>query len=338
MDILNGVIRRNETNINAAGGTELMTERLLNMLTEEHKRDFQFIISRLRHPLDETKKRVLILHDLPNDSESNIIARHYHERFHKIVFVSHWQQQAFINHYRLPWSKTAVLKNAIEPIDISDSPFELRSGDSGVCRIIYHTTPHRGLKLLVPVVDELSKTYNVHLDVYSSFGVYGWGDRDEHFKDLFDYISNHEHMTYHGAVPNDEVREALKKSHIFAYPSIWPETSCISLMEAMSAGCVCIHPDFAALPETAANLTVQYTWQEDEEKHRDMLYRTLASVIRTMHDGNKSLAGMLHYQKSYADLFYSLEYRKTEWNSFLSSIEVEDTSLPKTDGYFIYGT
>ena len=41
-------------------------------------------------------------------------------------------------------------------------------------------------------------------------------------------------MTYHGFKPNDVVRKALSEAHIFAYPSIWVETSCISAIEAMS--------------------------------------------------------------------------------------------------------
>ena len=97
---------------------------------------------------------------------------------------------------------------------------------------------------------------NVHLDVFSSFNAYGWAERDEPYQELFDKIEAHPQMTYHGFKPNNIVRNALQKAHIFAYPSIWMETSCIALMEAMSAGLMCVHPNLAALPETAA---VSYT-------------------------------------------------------------------------------
>ena len=38
-------------------------------------------------------------------------------------------------------------------------------------------------------------------------------------------------------VENKKIITLLKKMHIFAFPSIWTETSCISAIESMAAGC-----------------------------------------------------------------------------------------------------
>jgi glycosyltransferase involved in cell wall biosynthesis len=122
-------------------------------------------------------------------------------------------------------------------------------------------------------------------------------------------------MTYHGWQPNSVIREALKKAHIYAYPSIWPETSGISVIEAMSAGCNVICPTLAALPETCANFAVQYGWTENNNKHANMFAGVLGMVIKDYwaeHNQNR-----LNFQKTYFDNFYNWDIRAAQWRDFL---------------------
>lgn len=332
-------IETNEISQNAKGGTELMASRLGN-LPADLLDQFQIIPSRVRN-LDETKRRIFWAHDLPNDGESAHLQNDGHKRFNKLVFVSHWQQQMYINYFGIPWSKTKVLQNAIEPVNISNKEIGAKFHKPKKIRLIYHTTPHRGLReILVPVFEKLCENHpEIHLDVYSSFAIYGWAQRDEEFKECFDKIKNHPQMTYHGSKSNDEVKEALKSAHIFAYPSIWPETSCIALMEAMSAGCVCVHPDFAALPETAANLTYMYTWQEKHDNHKNEFYHKLDVIIEAIKQGDIDVLSPL--QKAYSDIFYSWERRQVQWEKLLRDLMDEPVlPLPKDVGpdAFVYRT
>ena len=187
--------------------------------------------------------------------------------------------------------------------------------------IIYHTTPHRGLELLVPVMDWIEEQLpdtNWHLDVYSSFGIYGWEERDKPYQELFQKIKDHPKMTYHGHVSNEEVHTALQKAHIFALPSIWPETSCIALIEAMSAGCICVHSSLAALPETAANWTLMYDHTEIGQDHANRHALTLADAIRLV--DNDNMKERLNMQKAYIDGYYSWEVRAKQWEVFLTSL------------------
>ena len=86
--------------------------------------------------------------------------------------------------------------------------------------------------------------------MYSSFEIYGWGEKDEAFKSLFEKCKSDDRITYYGSVPYEELREAWKKMHILAYPSTWQETSCRVAMEAMSAHCAVVTSNWGALPET----------------------------------------------------------------------------------------
>ena len=322
----------NELSKNARGGTELMLERLHSSINKDLIENFQIIPSRVRE-LDETKIRVLWLHDLPGDPESEHLKNRGWEKFHKLVFVSNWQMQAYVQHYNIPWSHCIVLQNAIQPLD-----FDLSVKTRDKIRLIYHTTPHRGLNILVPVFKKLCETHdNIELDVYSSFKIYGWESRDEQYKQLFDDCKNTPNINYHGFVPNEEIRTALTRSHIFAYPSIWTETSCLALIEAMSAGNICVHPNLGALYETAANWTHMYQWNENAAQHANMFYSILDSAIKELNSlTDDQYRNKIMTQKSYTDIFYQWNIRKMQWEALLYSLIDLPREIPKQ--LFVYKT
>ena len=311
-------MERNELNMNARGGTELMQERLHNSLPKELLDQFQIIPSRVRD-LDPDKKKILWLHDLPNDPESQHLADGaLRKRFDKIVCVSDWQMQLYNLISAVPYSECIVIKNAIEPIPVQKKEYD------GTVRLIYHTTPHRGLEILVPVFEEMCKIHdNIHLDVYSSFKIYGWEQRDAQFQELFDRCRANENITYHGSVSNEEIREALIHSHIFAYPSIWPETSCLAAIEAFSAKNVVVCPNFAGLPETAAGFAMMYPYNENKNHHAVQFAHTLNNAINSVKENTGNLDTYLDFQKQYFDYFYGWDRRKLEWQNLLNSMITE---------------
>ncbi|HSG30204.1 MAG TPA: glycosyltransferase family 1 protein, partial [Thermodesulfobacteriota bacterium] len=160
-------ISSDELSVNAKGGTEQMKTRLAEMLDPEVLDKFQIICSRVRD-LDPNRIKLYWLHDLPEDPESQHLASGGWNKFEKCIFVSQWQMEAYINHFKLPWHKSVVLQNAIIPFEYKAKNFDDK------IKIIYHTTPHRGLELLVPVFLAMAKMYdNLQLDIYSSFEIYG---------------------------------------------------------------------------------------------------------------------------------------------------------------------
>ena len=308
-------MEKNELNQNAKGGTELMQERMHRSLPADLLDKFQIIPSRVRE-LSLNKKHILWLHDLPNDPESQHLKDAVQrKRFDKIVAVSDWQMQLYNLVLGLPYSECVVIKNGITPIDIEKKEFD------GTVRIIYHTTPHRGLELLVPVFDKLTEKYdNITLDVFSSFSIYGWSQRDEPYKELFERCKRHPKINYHGAVSNEQIREELKRSHIFAYPSIWPETSCLAAIEAMSAMNLIVCPNYAALPETTAGFANMYQWSENNTDHANKFYNALDLTIKGINEyGIDHMR--LAFQKQFADVMYNWDKRiSRQWEGLLHQL------------------
>ena len=310
------MVEVNELNKNARGGTELMQERLHRSIPAELLNKFQIIPSRVRE-LDPDKKKILWLHDLPHDPESEHLKDpELRKRFSKIVAVSDWQMQMYNIISGVPYAESFVIKNAIDPIPVEKKEY------NGTVNLIYHTTPHRGLEILIPVFEELSRIHdNIHLDVYSSFSIYGWEERDRQYQQLFDRCRAHPKITYHGAVPNEEIRTALVKSHIFAYPSIWPETSCLAAIEAMSAMNLVVCPNFAALAETCSNFAMMYQFNENKNLHAVQFAHTLDIAIKTVIQNRGTTYPYLDFQKQYFDYFYSWDKRKGEWLALLNSLD-----------------
>ena len=270
----------NEMNKNANGGTEITTRQLFDLLDPSDLDGVQIISSRVRE-LDPDKLRIYHLHDLPNDPE----AAHLREpasrdRFDRIVFSSNWQYQQFRTELHLPFSEQSrVIETGVEPIAWTDKT----DPRTNPIRLIYTSTPHRGLELLVPAFEQLHDLFPfIELDVYSSFKLYGWDAQDKMYEPLYERCKSHPAIRYHGAVDQATVRQAYQEAHIFAYPSIWPETSCRCLIEAMMAGCLCVHPNYAALPDTSSGMTDWYDGDDNKNVHIRRFAEAMAQMVNIL--------------------------------------------------------
>jgi len=304
-----------ETNLskNSRGGTEMMRGRLLNYVNKDLLDKVAIHFSRPRE-LYKDAPNILYCHDLVGDPENKILKDGGWKKFDHIVFVSHWQRDQYIMVFGIPYSKCSVIPNAVE----LEYSFEEKQTDK--IRFIYHTTPHRGLQLVYPIFEALAREFdNIHLDVFSSFKIYGWEQRDEKYKDLFDKIKSHPNMTYHGSKSNEVVLKALKESHVFLFPSIWMETSCIAMIEAIRSGCVVIHPSYGALPETANSTTVMYDYNEDYQMHAAISYDIVRNILLNQKQ-NKNLFNQITANTAFELPHNSISNFTSSWDSVLTRV------------------
>jgi glycosyltransferase involved in cell wall biosynthesis len=316
----------NEISAKSSGGTEMVKRAIAARMPEGLADEFQIICSRVRE-IEEDKIRVYWLHDLPQDPEtSHLKDAASRDRFHKMVFCGNWQYNQYLNFLGIPPNdKCAVIDTPIEPIEYKEKSRE-------EIRLIYTSTPQRGLSLLVPVFEELCKKHpNIYLDVFSSFAIYGWGDSDKQFAELFERCKNHPNIVYHGFAPNDKVREAYQNAHIFAYPSIWQECNSRALIEAMSAGALCLHPNLAGLSDTSGSLTSMYQFEENHNVHANKFYHLLDHAIGIVNEENTQ--NYLRYVKTYADNRFNINKISRQWEDMLKALNeqypVSSRGLPK---------
>ena len=286
-----------------------MADRI-NSLPPELLSKFQIIHSRVRD-LDPIKKKIYVLHDLAGDPEVQHLKNDGWKKFDKLVFVSHWQQQMYNAYLGVPFDAGVVLQNAIEPIVPHEKPLDK-------IRLVYFSTPHRGLELLYPSFNHLYKKYGdkIELNVFSSFDLYGWEERDKQYESVFKLLKEHPGINYSKSVPNEKIREELKRSHVLAYPSIWQETSCLVLIEAMCAGLTAVHSSLAALPETSMGCTYMYDYTENQLVHMQRFTQTLEEAIMDTSDRMSVSEDRVEFLNE----TYSWYNRKLQWENLLTSL------------------
>ena len=290
----------------AQGGTEILYDNLAKRVDLTGVNLIKSVCA--FELLDPNKPNILWQHLNTNEQNVQLLGYpDYVKRLDAIVFVSHWQHEKFRRAFPLDNTPCYVIQNCIEPIEKHEKPDTLR--------LIYTSTPWRGLDLLAEVFERLGRV-DVELVVYSGTSIYGpqFHEQTKHqFQSIYDRLKSvgARHIEY---APNSEIREALKKAHILAYPNNWEETSCLAAIEAMSAGCQVVTSNFGALPETCG------TWAEFTPLGEDFIQRYTQSLSDAIsrfwtQENQRKLADQVEYYNRY----WSWDNRVNQWERLIGT-------------------
>ena len=183
-------------------------------------------------------------------------------------------------------------------------------------RIIYASCPTRGLKYLLKwwryIRDAVPQAT---LDTY-----YGWNAVAlehkkhnvvmEHTYQEIERLKGQDGVCWHGRVGQSELHEAFARSQIWAYPTMFPEISCITGMKAQALGAMPIAHAFAAVNET-----VQFGNKlEDLDLEKVPAQKQFAdSVIAALRDPDAFSADKKGAMVQWARQTYSWEKIAREW-------------------------
>ena len=126
-------------------------------------------------------------------------------------------------------------------------------------------------------------------------------------------------VEYNSNVSNEEIRKELVNSHIFAYPNIWPESSCLAAIEAMSAKNLLVLPNLAALKETGSKCKFLYEFIDNVSDHINTFQKQLTSAIQFVQKQSEDYKSHLDELKIYADKNYNLNDYLKKWERILSN-------------------
>ena len=293
------------------GGSESQFRLLLKYLPDENFKDINLILNSTNYDLpEEDKINVLWMHHFVNQEEAkNLGSKDFINKLDWIVYNSNWNLEQHIKYFHVPQNKSVVIRNAIEKISFVEKP-------SNKISLIYHTTPWRGLKILLKVFKNLNLE-NVELNVCSSTIIYGKKFDSllgKTYEGLFNECKNTKNVNYFGFLENEKIIEQLKKIHIFAHPIIWPETSCIAAIESMAAGCEVVTTNLGALNETCSPFGKIINFEKRPEDLEIKYSEALLGSIKNF--WSDKTQKKLKLQRETINATYSWDVRSAEWKKF----------------------
>lgn len=188
---------------------------------------------------DYPARKVLWMHDMPQVPELNVNAD-------KIVFLT--------NAHAGAWGANPGAENVVIEGDGVDPTLATGREFRDINRLLWISNPDRGLWLACKFfVDEILPRWpDMTFDIYGRASVYGWpASKDRFYLPTEDIMGRSKGaITLKDPLPRLGLMRELMKSWALFYPTYWPETFCMSTLEAQMAGTPVITSPVAALRET----------------------------------------------------------------------------------------
>ena len=171
----------------------------------------------------------------------------------KLLCVSNWHARTLCEESGFPMEKSWVIRNGIKLSLFEGSEKRTRK------RLVYSSTPYRGLKHLLQIFPAILKLHaDAELHIFSGYDVYK-GTQEypanviKEFQALKESFSKIPNVFFRGNLTQPELAREFMQASVLAYPNTFDETSCITAMEAQAGGCAVVSSNKGALPETVAN-------------------------------------------------------------------------------------
>lgn len=175
-----------------------------------------------------------------------------HDRYEKVMALSEFHKGYLIGLYGIPEQKIWVTRNGID-LSRFDAPWDAKKDPN---RIVFTSSPDRGLKEAILVMDEVRKSLpHSELHAYYGFDNMIKMGRHDQVKDLQAMCLDRSWVHFHGNTPHDLLINELRKASVWLYPTWFAETFCISALEAALSKVYPVVRKWGALPDTLRGIS-----------------------------------------------------------------------------------
>lgn len=193
--------------------------------------------------------------------------------------VSEWHRRTLCEASGFPLEKSWVIKNGIDK--------NLFSGFNPAAknpkRLIYSSMPYRGFiftpKIYKKILEQIPDAEFHAFTGYKCVQNLKTDQQQEELDLTVEQLQKLPGFVYHGNVKQSELALEFMKSGVLFYPNVFEETSCITAIEAMAAGCVPVTTTFGALPETIDGTGMYVTGHPMQEDFADKFATACCTIM-----------------------------------------------------------
>lgn len=251
----------------------------------------------------------------------------------RFLCLSQWHKNFFLNYYKFVHpSQVLVTRNGIDLNRFKRSSGFVRNPH----RAVYSSSPDRGLQASLDswhIVRNRVPDAELHIfygfdSWYNSAKINNNHDQINLINHLKSLIKSKSHLGVfeHGRVDQDLLALNFLGSGVWAYPTWFSETSCISAMEAQAAGLRIVTSPIAALNETVGDRGVMISgdWLSP-----DYQSRWANSVADAMLSDDSD--GIRQRNINYANLNFGMDTLVIGWDNMIQTVkeEVERDVVPQ---------
>jgi glycosyltransferase involved in cell wall biosynthesis len=254
-------------------------------------------------------------------------------RFDKFLCLSNWHRSFMLGYHKfIHPDQVMVTRNGIDLDKFRPSDKFPVTRNSH--RAVYSSSPDRGLEIAIRTWPRIRQQVpDAELHVYYGFENWEMCARQVNdVKQLGRIASIRDQLNsakdygvqFHGRVNQEELAREFKRSGVWAYPTWFHETSCITAMEAQAAGLEIVTSPLAALNETVGSRGVMINGDPNSDEYASSF---VEAVVKAMLNDNVERRISL---QNYAFDNFGWDKLADEWNGMLINItkEVEKNVMP----------
>lgn len=248
----------------------------------------------------------------------------------RILALSQWHKQNIMTVHGVPDSQVFVTRNGIDL-----NRFKMhRIVSRNPHKAIYSSSADRGLAVLLHVWPRIRLAVpDAELHIF--YGFFNWKKMAEATKNANDLANiaalervieenKNNGVVYHGRVDQDTLAKEMCSAGVWAHPTWFTETYCITAAEAQAAGLYTVTSKIAALIETVGDRGVLLEGEWTSPAYMEMFVsNVIMAMVNPSEDHRDSLM-------NYADEHFSWDGVADQWEKLFNELQTEsdDVVLP----------